>query len=72
MWQVGPFSSFLRGETHLEQFGAQATRFGAQATCFGALGGLLELVGTIISSSLYLFPLPLPFCKLGLSMTMES
>jgi len=39
---------------------------------FEALGGLLGLVGTTLSSSLYLFPLPLSFCKLGLSMTMKS
>jgi len=38
---------------------------------FGALGGLQGLVGTIPSSSLYLLPLPIPFYKLGFSMTMK-
>jgi len=62
MWQVGPFSSVFARGTHLGHFGARATRF-------GALGGLLGLVGTTLSSSLYILPLPLPFCKLELSMT---
>ena len=56
---------FSRGEKDLGHFGARATRF-------GELGGVLGLVGTTPSSSLYLFLFHFPFCKLELSMTMES
>ena len=64
MWQVGPFSSiFVRGKS--------SWTFWSSSNTFWSLGGLVGLVGTIPSSSLYLFPLPPSFCKLVLSMTMK-
>jgi len=52
------FLLFLRRETHLGHFGARATPL-------GALGGLLGLVETTLSSSLYLLPLPFHFVSLS-------
>jgi len=66
MWQLSPFSPvFRKGKLIMDIWELRQH-------VLECLGGLLGKVGTIPSSSLYPLPLPIPFIKLGLSMTMKS